>query len=503
MDAVNVFLELGLGMKLLVVVATLIAANTIRALIFKNPNAPPHVPSPVPWFGNIVAFGEKPVDFLLKSFKEYGSVFSFTMFGQEVTYLLGSDASNQFWNASNDDLNAEDLYANITVPIFGKGVAFDVDNKVFSEQKQMAKDGLTKKRFATYTAKIEEECEKYMSKRWVGQQGEDNLHEAMAEMIVFTATRCLHGDETREAFTADVAALYNDLDGGFSPLAWFFPSWIPFPSFLKRDKAHVEIKKRFHSVIEKRKVSDDADRSDLLQTFVTSKYTKVNNQRALNNDEISGLLIALLMAGQHTSSTTSSWFGFFVSDAGLYEKLYQEQVKALGMSKDPIKLEDLDNMPLLHACVRETLRLRPPIMQMMRKVRKTFDVNAEGKTYTIPAGNQVCVSPSVNGRNFKEWDEPDKFDPYRFLKTEDGVTTVTKSEHLDPPDKQNKFKWCPFGAGRHRCIGYEFAQIQIRCVWSYMLRNFEIENVNGVPKVNYQTMIHTPIAPFVKWKRRA
>ena len=71
------------------------------------------------------------------------------MFGQDVTYLLGSHASQKFWSASNDDLNAEDLYANITVPIFGKGVAFDVSNKVFSEQKQMAKDGLTQRRFAT------------------------------------------------------------------------------------------------------------------------------------------------------------------------------------------------------------------------------------------------------------------------------------------------------------------------------------------------------------------
>merc|ERR1712166_246589 len=198
----------------------------------------------------------------------------------------------------------------------------------------MAKNGLIQKRFATYTAKVIEECEMYMSKRWNGSEGVDNLHECMAEMIVFTATRCLHGDETRAAFTADVAALYNDLDGGFSPLAWFFPRWVPFPSFIKRDKAHIEIKKRFHDVIEKRKVSNDADQGDLLQTFVSSNYVKTNDQRALNNDEISGLLIALLMAGQHTSSTTSSWFGFFVSDkkevGDLQDRLYQEQIDALG-----------------------------------------------------------------------------------------------------------------------------------------------------------------------------
>ena len=234
------------------------------------------------------------------------------MFGERVYYLLGSDASKMFWSSSNDKLNAEDLYANITVPIFGKGVAFDVSNKVFSEQKMMAKRGLTQKRFETYTAKVEEECRNYINERWKGDSGEDNLFEAMAEMIVFTATRCLHGQETRDAFTADTAALYSDLDGGFSPLAWLFPNWIPFPSFLKRDRAHVELKKRFHAVIDARRKVDQTEATDLLQTFTTSNYEKVNDKRALTNDEVSGLLIALLMAGQHTSSTTSTWFGFFM-----------------------------------------------------------------------------------------------------------------------------------------------------------------------------------------------
>lgn len=137
------------------------------------------------------------VDFLLESYQKYGPVYSFTMFGTNVTYLrkschvgcriyacvrvlgfgnvrgwmcgrachgcrclcanggrerhlswvdltnhwadinmgvhlcaVGSEASALFWTSHNDDLNAEDLYKNITVPVFGKGVAFDVSNKV-------------------------------------------------------------------------------------------------------------------------------------------------------------------------------------------------------------------------------------------------------------------------------------------------------------------------------------------------------------------------------------
>jgi sterol 14-demethylase len=100
---------------------------------------------------------------------------------------------------------------------------------------------------------VEEECIAYLDEKW-GDEGKLDLQQAMAEMIVFTATRCLHGKETRDVFNAgEVADIYSDLDGGFSPQAWFFPPWFPFPSFAKRDKAHLDIKSRFAKVIAQRK----------------------------------------------------------------------------------------------------------------------------------------------------------------------------------------------------------------------------------------------------------
>ena len=423
------------------------------------------------------------------------------MFGTEVTYLLGSEASANFWGSSNDHLNAEDLYANITVPVFGPQVAFDIPHRVFSEQKRMAKEGLTKERFAVYTSLIESEAADYI-KEW-DQEGELDLFHHLATMIVFTATHCLHGKETRDQFTPDTAALYHDLDGGFSPLAWFFPSWVPFPSFLARDRAHRELKKRFIKVIEGRRASGRTDHHDLMNTFLTTKYKKsVEDGRGLNDVEVSGLLIALLMAGQHTSSTTSAWFGFFVcASPGLQQRLYDEQRAAFEKMPGPLTLAHLDLMPLLHACVRETLRLRPPIMTMMRNVREPLRVKVGDKEYVVPKGNQVCVSPTATSRLEEEWEDPYTFKPERFLKRdEDGNTVVTTGEHLE---RGGKFKWVPFGAGRHRCIGFEFAQIQIRAVWSKLIREFEFELPNGkVPEVNYRTMIHTPLDPRIKYRRR-
>lgn len=144
----------------------------------------------------------------------------------------------------------------------------------------------------------------------------------------------------------------------------------------------------FTDVVEARRASEAAgeaeEREDLLHTFMNSNYKKSYGGRAVNAEETAGLLIALLMAGQHTSSTTSSWFGFFVCREGLQDRLLEEQIKVrgpLGADTPPITVDDLSKMPLLHSCVRETLRLRPPIMQMMRNVRKELTIEANGRKY--------------------------------------------------------------------------------------------------------------------------
>ena len=61
---------------------------------------------------------------------QYGDVFSFTMLGKTFTYLIGSEASALFFNSRNENLNAEEVYSRLVSPVFGKGVAYDVPNKV-------------------------------------------------------------------------------------------------------------------------------------------------------------------------------------------------------------------------------------------------------------------------------------------------------------------------------------------------------------------------------------
>ena len=101
---------------------------------------------------------------------QYGEVFSFTMVGKTFTYLVGPNASAVFFNSKNSDLNAEEVYSKLVTPVFGKGVAYDVPNSIFLEQKKMLKAGLTLAHFRRYTPMVEKETQEYF-KRW-GDEGE-------------------------------------------------------------------------------------------------------------------------------------------------------------------------------------------------------------------------------------------------------------------------------------------------------------------------------------------
>ncbi|XP_070566082.1 lanosterol 14-alpha demethylase-like [Ptychodera flava] len=442
---------------------------------------PPYISSKIPFLGQAIAFNKSPLDFLENAYIKYGPVFSFTMAGKTFTYLVGPESSSIFFNSKNEDLNAEEVYSRLVTPVFGKGVAYDVPNPIFLEQKKMFKTGLNIARFRKHVPLIEQETEEYFE-RW-GDSGERNLFVALSELIILTASRCLHGKEIRSVLNERVAQLYTDLDGGFSYLAWLFPGWIPFPSFIKRDKAHREMKQIFYKAIGKRRESDEPD-EDMLQTLLESTYKSGRN---LSDDEISGMLIGLLMAGQHTSSTTSAWLGFFLAkNKQIQDSCYEEQVRVCGEDLPQIDYDELKKMDTLDRCLKETLRLRPPIMTMMRmcKTPQRF------KEYTIPPGHQICVSPPVNQRIEDKWGPRCRhFYPDRFLEE-----SASNSE---------KFSYIPFGAGRHRCIGENFAYVQIKTIWSVLLRKYELELVDGhFPEVNTTTMIHTPDNPIIRYRRR-
>ena len=115
-------------------------------------------------------------------------------------------------------------------------------------------------------------------------------------------------------------------------------------------------------------------------------------------------------------------------------------------------------MPQLENALKEALRLHPPLIILMRVVQKDFHV--EG--YEISAGQSIAVSPAVSNRLPEDFPNPDAFDPDRYDKPRQ-------------EDLVNRWTWIPFGAGRHRCVGAQFAIMQLKAIFSVLFQNYEFE----------------------------
>jgi len=395
-----------------------------------------------------------------------------------MTFLIGPEAHQVFFKATDEELSPREAYQ-FVIPVFGPGVVYDSPIPVMYEQLKFIKSGLAVGTLKKSVPIIEKEARAFFNK-WPNS-GEIDMLEQMNKLTVLTASRCLLGPEIREnpKVSEEFARLYHDLEGGLNPFAFFFPN-APLPAHFKRDKARKEVVHIFSKVIKERRQknyqSEDEKPSDMLQILMESVY---KNGQTLTDDNITGMLIGILFAGQHTSGITGTWTGFFLlSHPEWMKKVLEEQEQIKKEFGEEISFESLKKSVILENCVREALRLYPPLIALMRKVKKPLVY----KNYTIPEGDLLCVSPGFAHRLPDVYTNPDNFDPSRF----------ERGEHTAKP-----YSYLAFGGGRHGCPGENFGILQIKTIWTVLLRTIKFENPNPFPLPDYTNLVVGPRQPTI------
>ncbi len=387
-------------------------------------------------------------------------------------------------------LSQDEVYG-FMKPVFGPGVVYDASKKNRQVQFQSMAHGLRTARLKGYTAKIEKETRQYL-KTW-GESGELDLFHALSELTILTASRCLHGDDVRENLFKEVSELYHDLDQGLTPLTVFFPN-APTKAHQKRNAARAKMVELFGKVIKNRRDNPDvkhSDGTDILSIFMDVKY---KDGSPITDEQVTGLLIALLFAGQHTSCITSTWTSLFIlNNPEIMKRIVSEQMNIFGA--DPDAAVDYkkvnEDMPLLHNSMKEALRLCPPLILLIRYAVKELKVKAAGKNYTIPKGDMVLISPSVGMRIPEVFKDPDAFDPDRFGPGRE-------------EDKSSPYAYMGFGGGMHSCMGQNFAFVQVKTILSVLFREYEMEMIaDKVPDIDYEAMVVGPKGDCrIRYKKR-
>ncbi|KAG7196140.1 Lanosterol 14-alpha-demethylase [Scheffersomyces spartinae] len=466
----------------------------------------------VPWVGSAVAYGMQPYDFFESCREKYGDVFAFVLLGRVMTVYLGPKGHEFVFNSKLQDVSAEEAYKHLTTPVFGEGVIYDCPNHRLMEQKKFAKNALTTNSFRKYVPVIQTEILDYFvtSPNFDmkhNNKGTANVMVTQPEMTIFTASRSLMGEQMRKKFDASFAGLYSDLDKGFTPINFVFPQ-LPLPLYRRRDLAQQKISRTYMELIkERRKTGDIVPGRDLIDSLMTSSTYKDGVK--MTDQEIANLLIGVLMGGQHTSAATSAWFLLHLADKPeLQEDIYKEVTSVLapkGGNINDLSYEDLQDMPLVNNTIKETLRMHMPLHSIFRKVMNPLVV--PGTTYVVPKGHHVLVSPGYAQTNDRWFPNAGDFNPKRW--SEQSTSASSNDDTVDygfgAVSKGVSSPYLPFGGGRHRCIGEQFAYVQLGTILATFVYNLKWSLKAGteVPEPDYQSMVTLPQEPAeITWEKR-
>jgi cytochrome P450 family 135 len=205
-------------------------------------------------------------------------------------------------------------------------------------------------------------------------------------------------------------------------------------------------------IVERRAAGDLAGREDILSMLVAAEH---EDGSPMSDAEIRDELLTLLVAGHETTATALSW---------AVERLVRHPEKLARLRTEVLAGEDA----YLTATIQETLRLRPVLVAVIRKLTQPVELGG----YELPAGAKVTPSIYLIHRDPRIYPDPHSFVPERFLDNPPGTYT-----------------WIPFGGGVRRCLGAAFAQFEMAVVLRELVRRHQIAPANPADERNYRRAI--------------
>ncbi|KAL0452520.1 UNVERIFIED_CONTAM: (S)-N-methylcoclaurine 3'-hydroxylase isozyme 1 [Sesamum latifolium] len=175
----------------------------------------------------------------------------------------------------------------------------------------------------------------------------------------------------------------------------------------------------------------------------------------LCDNHINHLLLELLLAGTETTTSTIIWaLADLIKNKNVMSKLRDEITVRIG--NKPVQESELTDLPYLQACIKESLRLHPPIPFLLpRRAIQSCKV----MDYIIPKDSQVIINTWAIARDPSVWDDPSSFIPERFL-----------DSNMD--FRGNDFEYVPFGSGRRMCLGWSMATREVLYVVASLINSF-------------------------------
>jgi cytochrome P450 len=229
------------------------------------------------------------------------------------------------------------------------------------------------------------------------------------------------------------------------PVTFLAPDWLPVPMLRRAERARDHIESVIYDIVDERRASD-TDRDDLLSMLLDS-------ETAMDDKQIRDEMFTFLFAGHETTAVTLTFTLDLLTRNPSAAARLREEVDAVVDGRP--EMTDVFEFEYVEAAVKEAMRLYP----VAHEIRREPVEDVTFGDYRVPEGALVVLPSSVLHRDGRFWDAPDEFRPERWLGDRD----------------RPEFAYFPFGGGKRRCIGQQFAMTEAQLILATLCSEFEFE----------------------------
>ena len=233
-----------------------------------------------------------------------------------------------------------------------------------------------------------------------------------------------------------------------------FTFWMPFKFSKEKELLYSQVKyvrSRLKEHLQNRydAVANGTDTNDdILSHIIRGNMWQ---DKLTMEDLVDDFLVFMIGGMETTSITMSILMWLLLKNPEVAKKAIAEVNEVYG-DKGDLEFEDLTKLTYLEQCIKETLRLHPPL-QIAFRISPNRPETVDN--ILIPSNTKILISIEGIHRSMVNWSEPMTFNPERFK----------RGSHIKP------FKFLPFGAGPRVCIGKHFAMVEAKVIISKLLHN--------------------------------
>ena len=392
-----------------------------------------------PVIGHIMSSLVDPLDFARGRYDRYGPVSWAGGVGFRIVQLMGPDALEAAWINKDKAFSSTRGWAPVIGPFFHRGIML-LDFDEHRDHRRIMQQAFTRDALAGYLELMQPGITRTVT-GWPAQN-RFPFYTSVKRLLLDQAAEVFVGAQLGDESDRLSEDFHDTVCGGQALIR----ADVPGGTWARGLRARERLERYFADQLPARHAGDGTDLFSMLCRSRGEDGARFTDTDIVNH------MIFLLMAAHDTSAIAISMLVYELGRNPTWQDALRDE--ALETPSGITTLADLNRYPLLDAAFKEILRMYAPAGTLFRQAIKDTEVAG----HYIPRKSQVAINVYASMRLADWWPDPDRFDPGRFLDGADAGTV-------------HRYAFAPFGGGVHKCIGQQFADMNVKAVMHQMLRH--------------------------------